>query len=175
MIALRRDQAGMTVVEVIVALGVITAGLLALIAMMPLSTSLIGESNLKTTATFLAQQRLEQVRNAQWTAAPAVDTVGGSGSNGTAPVADRWPDEGYSTIVIATGATNASYPGYRRQVRIADCSVVVCSGIPTATVSINTLRRLTVTVFYRQMTGPGTAGAEAWVQTTTLLARRSAP
>jgi hypothetical protein len=60
-------------------------------------------------------------------------------------------------------------------VRIADCSVVVCSGIPTATVSINTLRRLTVTVFYRQMTGPGTAGAEAWVQTTTLLARRSAP
>ena len=173
-----RDSAGMTVVEVIVALGVITVGLLALIAAMPLSTSLIGESNLKTTATFLAQHRLEQIKNAQWTTVPVVDTLGGAASNGTAAVAvagfpDRWPDEDYNTIVIPTGGTNASYPGFRRAVRIADCSVVVCSGIPTATVSINTVRQVTVTVFFRPLSGVGTASAnEESVQLVTLIARR---
>ena len=38
-----RDQAGITLAEVIVTLGVITIGLLALISAMPRSTSAIGE------------------------------------------------------------------------------------------------------------------------------------
>ena len=165
-----RDSAGMTVVEVIIALGVITVGLVALIAAMPLSTSLIGESNRKTTATFLAQQRLEQIKNAQWTA--AADTLGGAGSNGTAAVA-QWPDEGYNTIVIPMGAGNASYPRFRRQVRIRDCSVVACSGIPTATAGSNTLREVTVTAFFLPLSGVGTALAnEDSVQLATLIARR---
>ena len=169
----------MTVAEVLIALGVITVGLLALIAAMPFGTSAIGESNRKTTATFLAQQRLEQIKNAQWTAAPAVDSLGGAASDGTAAVIvggfpDRWPDEAYNTIVIPMGATNASYPGFRRQVRIADCSIVVCSGIPTGTVSINTLRRVTVTVLFRPLTGSGIGSAnEESVQLVTLIARRS--
>src|SRR4029077_8704582 len=52
--AILRDTAGLTVVEVIIAVGVILVGLLALIATMPLATSSIAESSLKTTATFLA-------------------------------------------------------------------------------------------------------------------------
>jgi Tfp pilus assembly protein PilV len=159
-----KGDAGVTVAEVIIALFVITVGLLALIATMPLSTSLIGTANVQTTATFLGQQRMEQIKNVQWTAAPAVDDLGGAGSSGTAAVA-QWPDEGYATI--------GGYPGFRRQVRITDCSVLACSGIPTGTVSIDTLRRVTVTVFFRALSGVGTASAnEEPVQLVTLIARR---
>lgn len=160
-----RDTAGMTVVEVIIALGVITVGLLALIAVIPLSTSLIGESNLKTTATFLAQQRLERIKNARWTTLPSADDLKGEGSNGTAPVDPPWADEDYNTI--------ASYPRFRRQVRITDCAIAVCSGIPTGTVSANTLRQVTVTVFLRPLSGVGTASAnEESLQIVTLIAKR---
>ena len=173
-----RDSAGMTVVEVIIALGVVTVGLVALIAAMPLSTSLIGESNLKTTATFLAQQRLEQIKNAQWTT--ATDTLGGAASLATAAVG-QWPDEGYNTIVIPEGEacpptkpSVSCYPGFRRQVRIADCSKVSCSGIGIGTTGINTLRQVTVTIFFFPLAGTGQRGAiEENVQLVTLIARRT--
>ena len=153
-----QDNAGMTVVEVIIALGVITVGLVALIAAMPLSTSLIGQSNLKTTAAFLAQQRMEQIKNAQWIT--GTDTLGGSGSAGTGLITE-WPDEAYNTITIPMGANSASYPRFRREVRIKDCSQVTCSSmsptdLPTTTVGINTLREVTVTVFFFPLTGLGT-------------------
>jgi Tfp pilus assembly protein PilE len=158
-----RDSAGLTMVEVLIALGVITVGLVALFAAMPLGTSLIGESNRKTIATFLAQQRMEQIKNARWTLAPP-DTLGGAESNGTAAVA-QWPDEDYGT--------DASYPGFRRAVRIADCSVVSCSGIAIGTVGINTMRQVAVTVFFRPLAGTGmTQAAEESVQLVTLIAKR---
>ena len=151
-----RDNAGMTVVEVIIALGVITVGLLALIAAMPLSTSLIGESNLKTTGTFLAQQRFEQIKNAKWTIAPGADCLGVSPSVDAAPVTATWvncpgaapaglvtyPDEGFTTMT--------AYPRFQRQVRIENCSAASCG------VASNALRRVTVTVSFASMTGPGT-------------------
>ncbi len=172
-----QDNAGMTVVEVMIALGVITVGLVALIAAMPLSTSLIGQSNLKTTAAFLAQQQMEKIKNARWTSGVGNDTLGGGGSNGTAAVSvagypDRWPDEDYNTIVIPMGAQNASYPRFRRQVRIADCSVVVCSGIPPVPV-LNTARQVTVTVSFFPLAGTGvTLATEDNVRLVTLIAFR---
>ena len=184
-----RDRAGMTVVEVIIALGVLTVGLVALIAAMPLSTSLIGQSNLKTTATFLAQQRMEQIKNAQWTKCypnspppcpgPPPDTLGGAGSNGTAAVA-QWPDEDYDTIAFPgaanCGATDRSGGcRFRREVRIADCSTVVCSEISTATsvAAGDTLRQVTVTVYFRPLAGTGmTQATEESVQFVTLIAKR---
>lgn len=175
--ALLRNSAGMTVAEVIVALGVITFGLLALIAAMPLSTSMIAASNLKTTATFLAQQYLERIKNTKWTAQPAADTLGGAGSNGTAPVA-QWPDEDYGSITFP-GAGNCAandHSGscrFRRQVRIIDCSVVSCSGIPVGTANANTLRQVTVTVLFRPTSGAGQSQTnEESVQLVTLIARR---
>ena len=166
--AIFQNTAGMTVAEVIIALGVIAVGLLALLAAMPLGTSTIAESNLNTTATFLAQHRLEQIKNAQWA---TVGTLGGGGSNGGAAIA-QWPDEDDNTIVMPLGNTNASYPRFRREVRIADCSVVSCSGIAIGTASANTLRQ--VTAFFLGVTGAGTASAnEERVQIVTLIARKS--
>jgi hypothetical protein len=172
-----QDNAGMTVVEVIIALGIVTVGLVALIAAMPLSTSLIGESNLKTTATFLAQQRMEQIKNAQWTS--ATDSLGGVGSFGDAAVA-QWPNEGYNTIVIPEGSncpppdpSVSCYPRFRREVRIADCSKVSCSGIGTGTAGVDTLRQVTVTLFFRPLAGTGmTQATEESVQLVTLIAKR---
>jgi hypothetical protein len=179
-----RDSAGMTVAEVIVALGIITVGLVALIAAMPLSTSQIGESNLKTTATFLAMQRMEQIKNATWTS--ATDTLGGAGSNGGAAVV-AWPDEDYGTIAFPgaadCGAARSGGCRFRRQVRITDCSIVSCSGIATGTTGINTLRQVTVTVFFHPLAGTGMAQntgttcfgstqGEECVQLATLMARR---
>lgn len=175
---LLRNSAGMTVTEVIVALGVITFGLLALIAAMPLSTSMIAESNLKTTATFLAQQHLERIKNTIWTVLPAADTLGGAGSNGAAAVA-QWPDEAYGTITFpgAGNCTANDHSGgcrFRRQVRIIDCSVISCSGIPVGTVNANTLRQVTVSVFFRPTSGAGQSqtDVEESVQLGTLIARR---
>ena len=151
----------MTLVEVVVATGIILVGLVALIAAMPLGTSLIGESNRKTTGTFLAQQRMEQIKNGRWTS--TTDTLGGAGSDGSGAVA-QWPDEAYSS--------NASYPRYRREIRIADCSVVSCSGI-AASSAANTLRRVTVTVAFFPLAGTGQGQAtEERVQLVTLITRR---
>ena len=173
-----RDTAGMTAAEVVLAAAIILIGLVALIAAMPLSTSQIGESNLRTTATFLAQQKLEQVKNAKWTTAPAVDTLGGGGSGGDAPVAP-WPDEGYASIAFpgapacAAGARSGGCR-FRRQVRIADCSLLNCSGIGAAVATVNTLRQVTVTVFFQRIAGTGVVetAPEESVQLMTLVAKR---
>jgi hypothetical protein len=152
----------MTVTEVIIALFVITVGLLGLIAAMPLSTAQITEAQLKTTATFLAQQRLEQIKNARWSTAPAVDTLGGNNSDGTAAVAEGfWPDE----------AAIVSYPQFQRRVRIRDCSVANC-GIAVDP-SLATLRQVTVTVSFARMTGIGMfdGATPETVQLTTYVAQ----
>jgi hypothetical protein len=178
-----RDATGMTVAEVLIAVGVIMVGLLALMAALPLGTSGIAESSRKTTATFLAQQRLEQIKNVRWcrtcgAAGAAVDGLGGGGSAGNVAVA-QWPDEGYGAVVLP-GATNCTANDrsggcrFRRQVRIADCSVVSCSGVAVGTKSAPNLRQVTVTVFFFGLTGSGTASAsEENVQVVTLIARRS--
>ena len=166
-----RDQAGITLAEVIVTLGVITIGLLALISAMPRSTSAIGESNRKTTATFLAQQRLEQIKNAQWTAVtpcPGVaspagcDGVGGAGSDGTASVA-AWPDE----------TPIASYTGFQRQVRVCDCAAGACNG-PCGIVATDQVRRIAVTVTLSGIAGTGqfTSANPESVTLVTLVAQR---
>ena len=171
-----RDPRGITLAEVIIASGIILVGLVALIAAMPLGTSLIGESSRKTTATFLAQQRMERIKNAQWCtacgspASPTVDVLGGATSPGTAAVAE-WPDEEYNIIL--------GYPRFRREVRIADCKLVdpsnpgnsVC-GMAAASV-LDTLRQVTVTVFFFPLAGTGQGGAtEETVQLVTLITRK---
>jgi type II secretory pathway pseudopilin PulG len=157
------DERGMTIAEVVVAAAILMIGLVALISVMPLGTSVIGEANRKTTATFLAQQRMEQVKSAglQWRL--GTDPLGGAGANGTIAVA-QWPDEVYGS--------NANYPGYRRQVRIVDCSVVSCSGMGAVSAA-NTLRQVTVTVAFLPLAGTGQAlAAEEQVQFVTLFTRR---
>ncbi len=159
------DSRGLTVAEILVAVSIIMVGLVALAGVIPVPTSQIVQGNRKTTGVFLAQERLEQIKNAKWarTPVPGVDALGGAGSNGSAAVTS-WPDEGYATI--------AGYPSYRRTVRIVDCGG---AGNPCGldATDVNA-RRVTVSVFFRPMTAGGgfKLDAEDGVQVTTLIAKR---
>jgi prepilin-type N-terminal cleavage/methylation domain-containing protein len=113
------NERGMTLVEVLVAVAIITVGLTAVATGMQLGTAGIAAGQQETTAVFLAEQRLEDIK------AFALSAAAGQGfSNVTGP---NFPAEGYSSI--------ANYGGYRRAVTITD---------PSATI-----KRVTVDVFYR--------------------------
>lgn len=170
---IRGHCAGLTVVEVLIALGVVTVGLLALITAMPLGTSAIGASSRKTTAAFLAQQRLEQIKNARWTFAPAADCLGVSANDADPPVTATWANcPGAATPGLVTYpdeefGTMTGYPHYQRRVRIRTCNAASC-GIVTSS-----LRRVAVTVSFAPMTGLAIPGAAPEsVQLVTLVARR---
>ena len=147
------DQRGMTIAEVLVAVGIIGVGLLAVCSAIPIGAYAIQEGNQLSTATFLAGQRMEQVRNARWAATDpvagaAVDRLGVSASASAAPVGDgaavTFPDE---------SPMASPYANYTRTVRIVNCNAAPgCDGA-----LYPGLRRVTVTVSYRPMTGVGPA------------------
>ena len=149
------NQRGMTLAEVLVALPIITIGLLALLSAIPLSTYAIQEGSQTSTATFLANQRLEQVRNARWMATcPAtVDNLGVSASSTAAPT-----DGAAVTTFADENVMAAPYAAYSRQVRITDsvASTTVCGGTGAITGTYG-LRTVTVTVSYRPLSATGTS------------------
>src|SRR5207247_4114065 len=100
------NERGLSLVEIVAAIGIISVGLVALSSAIPLAAYGIQEGNQLSTATFLANQRLEQIRNAAWQAArpapavpavAAVDKLGVSSPDTAAPVGDggviTFPDE----------------------------------------------------------------------------------
>lgn len=145
-----RNQAGMSLAEVLVASTVVSVGLTGLLSAVPLAGYGLHEGQSLSTATFLANQRLEEVRNAQWTQSPVADSLGVSTPSTAAPavggIGVTFPDEAPMT---------APYAGYTRTVRIADCGVAPgCGGI------INPgMRQIVVSVSYTPLTGTGQAAA----------------
>jgi type II secretory pathway pseudopilin PulG len=135
----------MTIVEILFAVAILGVGLVALSSAIPLAAYGIQEGNQLSTATFLANQRLEQVRNATWTVCPAVDNVGVSES-------DAAPQSAGVTTFADETSLPAPYAGYSRNVRIsASLGPATCpGGVLTGTTG---LRQVTVTVTYRPMTG----------------------
>lgn len=158
------DERGMTLAEVLVAMAIVAIGLVAVSQAIPIAAYGIQEGSQKSTATFLANQRLEQVRNAQWAVTPAADTVGVSPSSGVAPQAGgvpTFPDE---------GQVAAPYAAYARQVRISDCGVAPgCAGLVKAG-----MRQVTVAVSFRPLTarGQAAAGSTESVVLSTYVAQR---
>ncbi|MGH7396464.1 MAG: type IV pilus modification PilV family protein [Candidatus Rokuibacteriota bacterium] len=154
MFRVMRNAQGMSLAEVLVALTVIPIGLVALLSAVPIASYAIQEGKQLSTATFLANQRLEQIRNAQWVVCPATDDLGLSPSATAAPqssitAAVTFPDE---------SALPAPYTEYSRRVRITDlvASTASCpGGLLTGTTG---RRQATVTVSYRPLTGVGQAG-----------------
>jgi type II secretory pathway pseudopilin PulG len=147
-----RDQRGFTVAELLAASGITGMALLALLQTIPISAYGIQEGSQQSTAVFLANERMEQAKNAQWTAVPLADTLGVSASATDAPVnaaaATTFPDE---------SPMAAPYAGYTRRVRISDCNVAPgCGGVQSPD-----MRQATVTVSYAPMTGVGGAAEGA--------------
>lgn len=157
------DRRGTTLVEVMVAAGIITVGLSALLAAVPFASYGTREGYQLSTATFLANERLEQVRNARWESEPRpVDEVGVS------PTPTGAPENGTATTFADEAALPAPYGDYARAVRIIDCgSGGGCSGIAKAD-----LRQVTITVTYRPMTGVGVSAIAKAAAITTLITKR---
>jgi Tfp pilus assembly protein PilV len=124
------QEHGLTLAEVLSALTVISIGLVALISLLPLAGFGVHEGAHRSGATFLATQRLEQIRLAV-----------GSGAN---------------VIAFADEASLAAPHGaFGRLVRVRDCELAPgCSGVTTPG-----LRQVTVTVTYPAAAGQGAASA----------------
>lgn len=168
-----RDERGFTLAEILVAAVIIAVGIVGLAVVMPLAGYGVQQGNQVSTATFLAQQRLELVRNATWTGAlypsplpagwtPPVDCVGTSSGNAapTTTTCNVSPcTNGTSCATFADESSNAiaGFAGYSRTVRITDCGVAPgCGASPNAVVSANA-RLAVVTVTFTPSTGVGAA------------------
>jgi prepilin-type N-terminal cleavage/methylation domain-containing protein len=128
--SLLAQEHGLTLAEVLTALTVLSIGLVALISLLPLAGFGVHEGAHRSSAAFLASQRLEQIR-----------LVVGSGENVIA-----FADE--ASLTPPHGA-------FGRAVRVRDCEPAPgCSGIATPGV-----RQVTVTVTYPAAAGQGAASA----------------
>ena len=175
------DERGMTLTEILVALVIISIGLVGLGSVMPIASYGIQEGNQRSTATFLAEQRLEQLKAAQWTWNPTagtVDCLGVSGNN-----TSNWsfsggnPPSSFSSCAGAnfndeTPSSNplpTPYTDYTRQARIQPCDAAG-SGCG---VSDATIRLVTVRASYTPLQGiGGVATSQEFVELSMLIARR---
>ena len=137
------NQRGMTLVEVLIAVFVITIGLVAVATGMQLATSGVAVGQQQTTAAFLAEQRLEDVK---------AFLISSSSSQGFANInTTNFPTEAYNSI--------PSYPTYRRTMTITS---------PSATT-----KRITVSVFWFPVGVTRTTNAERDVTVSVLLSSRT--
>ena len=134
--SLLAGEHGLTLVEVLTALTLLSVGLVALASLLPLAGLGIYDGAHRSEATFLAGQRLEQIRHAIGTAEPSRDPL--------AEAAVVFPDE------PAIGPPHAAFS---RSVRVRDCALG-CSGVETPGV-----RQVTVSVTYPP--GPSQAASAA--------------
>jgi len=166
------NERGITVAEVLAAAAILGLGIAALMSVVPVASHAVQDGNQTSTATYLAQQRLEQVRNAAWTA--TADCVGLSPAPTLAPfsvpagtcgagVNPTFPDEPLNSL---TG-----FGQYARTVRIRDCGNVLnfaaCGNVTSAAV-----RLVTVTVTYVPTTAAGVSNANTSVNLEWLVAQR---
>ena len=149
--AVVHQEAGFTLVEVLVSIGLLTIGILgvglALAASGGIASSdnvglaAVSRANSYSTATELAQDRLEQIKNATYKANPLTDEI----------TAANFPAEAYGSI--------AGYTGFRRTVSIQDAT-------PAAA-----MKTITVQVFFTPQYGTR-IGTEENVQVATIIAQR---
>jgi prepilin-type N-terminal cleavage/methylation domain-containing protein len=143
------SQAGFTLAELLAAVFVISLGLVAVGAGFATAIQGVETSRQQTTATFLAEQRLEQVR---------ATLLGNSlvACMGFANITTAcFPAQAYSSI------TNA--PGYRSTVTVTN--YIVNGNIAR--------KRVDVEVFYRPIVAWGVLAAERSVRLSTLVANHT--
>jgi hypothetical protein len=173
------NERGFTLVEVLLAAFVITLGLVGLLSVIPVGTFATTDGYRLSTATFLANQKLEEVRNMPWRSAPANDCLGVSATPTAAPTV---PAGGTCTLGATTVNANGALPwfadqamntipgfgGYSRNVRITNCGVGGgCSGVVDAS-----LRNVVVTVTYRSGSAVAVSSTDKPVTVTMMVTQR---
>jgi prepilin-type N-terminal cleavage/methylation domain-containing protein len=137
------SERGMTLVEVLVAVAIITIGLTAIATGMVLGTSGVNQGQQETTAAFLGEQKIEDIK------AVALSTAATQGFANVTTA--KFPAEDYGTIA-------GGYTSYRRTTTVTD---------PSATMKV-----VVVNVFYRPVGVSHAANAERQVTLTTALRQR---
>jgi prepilin-type N-terminal cleavage/methylation domain-containing protein len=147
-------ERGFTLVEFLVAAAIISVGLLGVVIVVPVAGYNVREGKQLSQATFLAEERIEQIRRATWmlTASGDVHDCIGVSSSATVPPTTSacpagtvvtFPDEGL-------GALPAPFEQYSRSVR-----VISCHSIGACPVRTDDARLVTVTVRYIPISGVG--------------------
>ncbi len=161
-----RDQRGFTVAEVLVAAVIVSLAFVALGTIVPIATYAVQEGYQLSTATFLADQKLEQIKVLPWTSTPANDCLGVSASSTAAPktpgsatctLGATFVNPGGALTWEADESTTSitNFNGYSRQVRVTDCGAGAgCMGIVDPG-----MRFVTVTVSYTSLTATGNAAS----------------
>ena len=161
------DARGFTVAEVLIAAVIITLAFVALATVVPIASYGVQEGYQVSTATFLADQKLEQAKNLPWVATPANDCLGVSAPSTAAPTvpgggsctngATNVPAGGAIPWLADEGAVT-NFPSYSRNVRITDCGATAgCMADHPADLAPG-MRRVTVTVTYTPLNATASAG-----------------
>jgi type II secretory pathway pseudopilin PulG len=162
-----RDETGISLPEVLVALAITGVALAGLAVVVPVSASGIQQGHQVSTATFLAEQMIERVRAAAWTESPAVDCLGISAGD-AAPVPTGATCRGATASAFPDEVRGvAGHPHYGRSVRISSCTSTPCAGV-TGT----GLRRVAVTVAYTPLTSAGVSPRPMTVRLEWLVAQQ---
>ena len=163
-----RGEAGFTLPEVLLAAVIITIAFVTLLAVIPYSSASVQSGNQTSTATFLADRKLEEAKLSPWTSSPDNDCLGISLAVNSPPTVPAGKSCTLNGVVIPAGAaltwagdegasSITNFNGYSRVVRVTDCSVGVgCSGIVDAG-----LRQVTVSVTFTPGVAVNSAGAAA--------------
>ena len=149
------NERGFTLVEVLIAAFIITVGFVGLLTALPVASFAIQEGKQLSTATFLANQKLEEARNVPWNSLPSNDCLGVSTVSTSAPTVPLLKTCTLGATVVAAGGALpwfadqsataiAGFPGYSRTVRVTSCAITPCAGITDPG-----MRSVTVTVTYR--------------------------
>jgi prepilin-type N-terminal cleavage/methylation domain-containing protein len=178
------NERGFTLTEILVAAALIAIGFVALLRVVPLAAAGLQQGNQQSTATLVAQQRLEQAHAAVWTAVPATDCLGVSAGNAApvpsvgAPCTDAI-SETYkpgTNVTFPDESSVTGFPGYARTTRITDCGAGAgCSGIvytPVLGSGTAAPRLVTVTVTYEGSGSPGATSRTRTVRLEWLVAQR---
>lgn len=140
----RRGEAGFTLAEILIAVAVISLGLVGVAAGFLYAVGGLEAGRQQTAATFLAEQRMEQLK-------------AGALNNFLNVTTANYPNEAYGSI-----SNNANtQPNYRRTVTIVD-----------APGGLADTKLVEVTVFYRPVVGFGVLAAERQVRLSALLTDR---
>lgn len=136
------NEQGLTLAELLAAVAIVSIGLVAVATGFQYAASGLETGKQQTTATFLAEQRLEQIKASALTNFDAVTTA-------------TFGSEAYGTIANAAN--------YRRTVSIVDDP-----GNPPMTGA----KLVQVSVFYRPVAAFGVLGQERQVSVASVLTRR---
>lgn len=173
------NEQGFTMVEVLLAAFLITVGLVGLFSVVPVASFALTDGYRLSTATFLAEQKLEEVRNMPWTSTPAKDCLGVSATASAAPTVPAGNSCTLGATTVNAGgalpwfadqATNTitGFPGYSRTVRITNCGVGAgCSGVVDPL-----LRSVVVTVTYRAGSAVALSSTNKPVTVTMMVSQR---